>query len=116
MGRKLPIPEWMEQAVFVEEFRYRYPNLLLFHIPNGEYRNKQTAARLKKMGVLPGVPDLFIPKYRIFIEMKNSVGGKLSKSQKEMIEMLRNECFMTVIVANGSTDAMIQIRGLLKND
>lgn len=40
----------------------REPRLtLLHHIPNGEHRAKQTAARLQAMGVLPGVPDLCLP-------------------------------------------------------
>src|SRR5208337_192480 len=34
---------------------------LLAHIPNGGYRNVREAARLKKMGVLPGVSDYFLP-------------------------------------------------------
>lgn len=32
-----------------------------FHIPNGEQREPSTAARLTRMGVKPGVPDVFLP-------------------------------------------------------
>jgi hypothetical protein len=32
--------------------------LIYFHTPNGELRDKRTAAKLKAMGVLPGVSDL----------------------------------------------------------
>lgn len=33
---------------------------LMWHTPNGGHRNIQTARRLKKMGTMPGVPDLFV--------------------------------------------------------
>ena len=34
------------------------PDVVSFHVPNGEHRDKRTAAKLKAMGVLPGVSDL----------------------------------------------------------
>jgi len=58
----------------------RLPGLkLLFHIANGGYRNIITAARLKKLGVKRGVPDLFLacPKRGyagFFIELKSPTG------------------------------------------
>ena len=36
-----------------------------FHPANGEYRHPATAARLKTMGVRPGVPDILLP-YRVY--------------------------------------------------
>jgi len=33
-------------------------DVLFFHVPNGERRDPRTAAKLKAMGVLPGVADL----------------------------------------------------------
>ena len=39
-----------------------WPGLkLLHHIPNGGSRNQKEALKLKKMGVLAGVPDLHLP-------------------------------------------------------
>lgn len=32
-----------------------------FHCPNGEKRDKATAAKLKRMGVRAGVPDILMP-------------------------------------------------------
>ena len=55
----------------------RLPGLdLLFHIPNGEKRDKATAGRLRAMGVKPGVPDVFLPiprdgEHGLFIELKD---------------------------------------------
>jgi len=34
------------------------PDVIMFHVPNGELRDKRAAAKLKAMGVLPGVADL----------------------------------------------------------
>ena len=36
-----------------------------FHSANGEYRHPATAARLKTMGVRPGVPDILLP-YHVY--------------------------------------------------
>jgi len=33
-------------------------DVLMFHVPNGELRDKVAAAKLRAMGVLPGVSDL----------------------------------------------------------
>ena len=62
---------------------------LLHHIPNGGSRNKVEAAKLKRMGVLAGVPDLHLPVARagyngLYIEMKYG-NGRLLASQKEFL-------------------------------
>lgn len=74
-----------------EWFGYRYPKLLLFAIPNGGYRRKREAARLKAEGALSGVADLMLArprrdrsglwKHGLFIEMKSGE-GRQSDSQK----------------------------------
>lgn len=56
---------------------------LWWHCPNGGRRDVKTAARLKRMGVLPGVADLeFLwPNGRGFIELKSET-GTLEDEQK----------------------------------
>ena len=71
--------EAKEQAVVIswcEMQKNKYPELsMIYHCPNGGYRNKIEAANLKRQGVKSGVPDLFLPvprknKHGLFIEMK----------------------------------------------
>ncbi|MGO9006617.1 MAG: VRR-NUC domain-containing protein [Beijerinckiaceae bacterium] len=40
--------------------RYAKPDWLFWHTANGEWRDIRTAAKLKAMGVRPGVPDLLL--------------------------------------------------------
>ena len=56
-----------------------------FHIPNGGKRDKVTAARLKQMGVRPGVADIIIltsTSLPVAVELKIPKGGRQSDSQK----------------------------------
>lgn len=81
--------EYLLQCQCVDWFRMQYPKKTIFAIPNGGSRHIAEAVKLKKMGVLRGVPDLFIPHPKrgysgFFIEMK--VGkGKTSDEQNKMI-------------------------------
>ena len=102
-------PEQNLQIACVRWFRYQYPDEILIHIPNGGYRRPSEAARLKAMGVVPGIPDLFIPEWRLFIEMKRTKGGKLSDVQKSVIEYLQSVNYC-VLLAHGSDEAIKQIK------
>lgn len=98
--------EHVEQVTFVNEFRQKWPAVRIFAIPNGGFRHAATANKLKLEGVYPGVPDLYIPEWRMFVEMKRIKNGRLSKEQKDWIDYLENECGHTVIVGYGWEDAM----------
>ena len=52
------------------------PSAIVFAVPNGEHRNKITAAKLKGQGVLPGAPDLVIAHDGViaFVEVKRPKG------------------------------------------
>ena len=83
---------------------------LLFHIPNGGYRNKATAARMKAEGVKAGVPDLFLPVARngahgLFIEMKKRKGGKVREEQYTWGKALTFEGYQFTI-CRGADDAI----------
>lgn len=88
------------QCACVRWFAYQHPELngLLFAIPNGSYRSKATAGKLKAEGVVPGVADLILlvpgdhetlpdgrtwyrPIHALCIEMKTEK-GRQSPEQK----------------------------------
>ena len=61
------------------------PDWVWFHVPNGELRDVRTAAKLKRMGVKPGIPDfaLVSPYGSVrFLELKR-LGEKLSDAQED---------------------------------
>ncbi len=77
---------------------------MIFAIPNGEKRAISVAKRLKAEGVVRGVPDLYVPAWKLWIEMKRASGGRLSPDQKEMINYLES-IGNTVIIGKGASDA-----------
>jgi len=50
------------QIAAVRWFRYQYPDVVIFAIPNGGQRNAVTGAIMKATGTLAGVADLFVMK------------------------------------------------------
>ena len=92
-------------------FRKRNRGVRIIAIPNGGQRSLSTAARLKAEGVSAGVPDLFIPAWRVWIEMKREKGGTVSADQKEWLVYLE-ECGYRCFVARGAEDAKRQIIGI----
>lgn len=103
--------EHLEQREFVSWFRKTHPGVRIFAIPNGGWRGIATGTRLKAEGVSAGVPDLFIPEWRVWIEMKRAKGGALSAKQKEWRDYLIG-CGYTVIVAHGKIAAQNEIIAL----
>ena len=104
--------EHEEQRELVSWFRKTYPDVVIFAIPNGGARSASVAGRLKAEGVLPGVPDLFIPEWRIWVEMKRTKGGSVSKDQKELHKYLASVGYC-VIVAKGCEEAKVALTRML---
>jgi hypothetical protein len=71
----------------------KHPEILLLHaIPNGDWRGWGTGKKLKAQGVIPGIPDLFLPVARsgfhgLYIELKKA-GGSVKAEQWEIMEAL----------------------------
>lgn len=91
------------QVQCVRWFRAKYPDLLIYAIPNGGWRTITTATHLKMEGQLAGVPDLHIPIARhgfnsLYIEMKNGKAGRVSEKQNDIINKLRELGNMVTIV------------------
>lgn len=85
---------------------------LLYHPANGGKRNKREAAKLKRMGVLAGVPDLFLSfpaksLHGLYLELKREDGGRLYKSQREFIARVRDVGYGAEVIR--SVDEGIEI-------
>lgn len=96
-----------EQEAVVE-----YCDLLhipILHIPNEGKRSVSYAARMKRMGLRSGFPDLFVTLARggyhgLFIEMKYG-NNKTTKEQKEWLELLTAEGYACA-VCYGAAEAI----------
>lgn len=78
------------QQSCVRWFKYAYPKVVIFAIPNEGRRNKANASRMKAEGMLAGVADLFIAiptgNYSgLFIELKTTSGRQMP-SQRDFQE------------------------------
>ena len=104
--------EHLEQVRFISWFR-KTQGTRIFAIPNGGHRHIAVAAKMKATGQSPGVPDLFIPAWNVWVEMKRSKGGRLSPEQKDWIEYLTGAGH-TAIVGYGFEDARDKILAMQK--
>ena len=103
----MPVPtEAQEQVAFVHYLRAR--KIKHFRVPSETYtKSWAQKAKNKALGVVRGVPDLFIltPNGLIAIEMKRVKGGTTSPEQKEWIAAL-NDAGQPDIVAQGAEEAI----------
>lgn len=104
---KIPT-EHEEQVAFCKWMELQHSTVKFFAIPNGGNRNIVTATKLKAEGVRPGVLDLFIPAWKLFIEMKRRKGGSVSIDQREWIEYLEG-CGYTCKVCKGFDEAKLAV-------
>ena len=88
----------------------RFPELkFCFHVPNGGYRFKATAAAMKRAGTRAGVPDVSLPIARkgfhgLWIEFKSDA-GKLSEAQETFIEFLRRQNYCVLVCRSWTAGA-----------
>ncbi len=89
------------QRECVKWFRLRYPDKILYAIPNGGVRNKITAKQLQIQGVLAGVPDMHLAEIvngkSLFIEIKTK-NGYLSAEQKKLTKRLIEKGFEVAVI------------------
>lgn len=113
MNSKTCPSESEEQIGFLGWFEGAFSGVRIFHIPNGGHRAISVGKKMKAEGVKAGVPDLYIPAWKIWIEMKRQKGGKVSAEQQEWIDYLTS-IGDTVILARGARDASAQLIAILK--
>ena len=105
--------EHLEQVRFVSWFRKTWPDVRIFAIPNGGGRSMAQGSALKAEGVTPGVPDLYVPAWGLWVEMKRATGGTVSPVQRDWIAYLEG-IGHSVIIGRGFEDAKRQIEGIKK--
>ena len=111
------------QVACVEWFRYQYPRLSkrLFAVPNGGYRDRRTAAKLKDEGVISGVSDLILLKpnkhfHALLIEMKvTEKYSRQSSEQKEWQKELTSLNEYKYVVCRSIDDFMREVNDYLKD-
>jgi hypothetical protein len=125
--RKVKPPEPSEvqlQIALNEHLAWRKRGgVVHFHVPNGGERDKREAAKLKAMGVLPGVSDLVFVwidgagrLHNLYLELKVK-GRKPTLVQREFAQAIRT-AGAEYAVADNLDDALELLveRGLIKPD
>jgi hypothetical protein len=117
MTRRRSNPEAQIQRCVFQHLRARgAPGIFAFHPANGGYRKPVEAAILKSLGVVAGVPDVFIVHNgRCFALELKAEGGRATEKQLACIAALREAGAFTCI-AEGLDRALacLEAWGLLK--
>lgn len=89
MAKRAHPEDDFQEAVIAQARLMLRREVCFWHCPNGGKRNIREAARFKRLGLLPGIPDLaFVRAGAIyFLELK-SPKGTLSPPQKATIAAL----------------------------
>jgi hypothetical protein len=109
-----PSEHQLQTAVFewAATQRQLYPELaMMFAVPNGGARHLLTGMRLKREGVKPGVPDIFLPIPRapwhgLFVELKTKK-GQISEDQENWMLQLRALGYRVLLIR--SIDAAMHL-------
>ena len=116
MTQHMTVAEWKDASPEISETKeqerlfqwaegmsLKHPELnSMFHVPNEGKRKRTTGARLKRMGLRKGVPDVCLPVARcgchaLYIEMKRMKDGRPTQDQLDWIEMLTKQGNMAVV-------------------
>jgi hypothetical protein len=114
--RRQPLEQAIQRAVFQHLRTRGAPGVFAFHPANGGYRKPVEAAIMKGLGVVAGVPDVFIVHNgRCFALELKAEGGRASDKQLATIAALREAGAFTC-VAEGLDRALAVLTawGLLK--
>lgn len=89
------------QVKVVQYVRTFYPEVMILSIPNGSGTTAKNRLALYAEGLLPGVPDLFIPEARkgfhgLWIELKTNTGVE-SKAQKNIRNNLEHNGYLCYV-------------------
>jgi len=98
-----PSCEEKVQSDYLEWFHNTYPGVFIFALPN----ENMNVEFFKRMGGVGGIPDLFIPEFSLWVELKWDNYGQLSDKQKAIHKTLTG-IGHTVITGYGFEDAKVK--------
>lgn len=117
--------EWQEAEALIRWVDFNgvrlYPELEFFYaVPNGGFRHKAVAAKMKAQGVRAGVLDFNLDVARgsyhgLRIELKRHVGGSVSDAQKAWIAWFTMQGYLAV-VCRGWQEARDKLIDYLENN
>ena len=109
-GPPLPL-EWQLQTGPVDWLRLARPRCMYFHVPNEGARTKSEAARLQRMGVVAGVPDLVfmgMPNCQVALIELKVAGGSLSPEQVAFAARCNDVDVPVHVIATDDTAELIE--------
>lgn len=119
---KMPVPtESVEQQTlfrWAKLFEPVHPELkLMYHVPNEGKRSYAAGRRLVAEGLKSGVPDICLPVARggyhgLYIELKRLRGGKLTEDQRDWLDALNDEGYMTTMCKGWQAASEVILRYL----
>ncbi len=88
-------------------------HIIAIHIPNESKRSVAYGAKMKRMGLRKGFPDIFIPTARkdfhgLFIELKRDRKSRVNPEQTAWITYLNKQGYKAMI-CYGATEAINEI-------
>lgn len=110
----IPSEKW-EQIKLIEEFEKKYPDEWIYCQRNDGYRLWQEKSEQILMGVRKGVSDLFIPGFKIFLEMKRIKGSVQSEHQIEFQKFVESKGYFYVL-GYGWIDALAKIDAIVEKN
>lgn len=114
--RYIPATEEQEQSAVIEYCDLK--KIPVVHVPNEGKRSIAYGAKLKKIGMRKGFPDLFIPVAKhgyhgLFIEMKDATGKKTATpEQLKWINILVSNGYYAC-VRHGAQEAINEINAYM---
>lgn len=112
-------PETVLQIQIMDYIRFQFPDIepYCFHFANERKCSIQQGVILKRMGVKPGVSDIFIAVSRgkhkgLWIELKAGK-NRITEHQKNFMSLMKEQEYLTVCI-NGFEDAIAFIKDYLE--
>lgn len=107
----LTLSEDNEQITVMQYCELKH--IIAVHIPNESKRSVAYGAKMKRMGLRKGFPDIFIPTsrqgfYGLFIELKRDKKSRVSAEQTAWISYLNKQGYKAMI-CYGATEAINEI-------